>query len=121
MSREQRLRLEMEALYPLLGRFLGGYLHEDWPIISGTPEKAVDDAIADYPVPLQQQVRRELVSLLQRCGDDSGLSRILNDGLGVYVHFSSAGEARAFAADIERKLLESIQSHFQDQNESQTP
>lgn len=113
MSRREGLRTESEARYPLLWQFFGAFLHEDWPIFSGTPEKAVEQAIADYTVPLRQQARRELVSLLERCDDDSDLRRILNDGLGVNVYFKEAGEARAFAEDVERKLIESIKSHFQ--------
>ena len=121
MSRGQRVRAETETLYPMLVQFLGGYLHEDWPIFSGTPEKAVDQAIAEYPVPLRQQVRRELVSLLGRCDDDARLRHILNDGLGVNLRFRKSGDARAFAVEVERKLLASVKSHFsQDRSEGQT-
>ena len=113
MSRGGKPRSETEARYPLLGQFLGGYLHEDWSLCSGTPEKAVDQAIAEYPVPLRQQVRRELAGLLQGCDDDARLRAILNDGLGVNVYFKHPREAREFAEEVERKLLQSINYHFQ--------
>lgn len=113
MSRREGLRTATEARYPRLWQFFGAYLHEDWSIFSGTPEKAVEQAIADYSVPLRQQARRELVDLLERCDDDADLRRILNDGLGVNVYFKEAGQARAFAEEVERKLIESIRSHFQ--------
>lgn len=113
MSLRDKIRSETEARYPLLGQFLGGYLHEDWPVFSGTPEKAVEQAIAEYPVPLRRQVRRELAGLLQGCDDDTRLRAILNDGLGVNVSFKQPGEARQFAEEVERKLLRSIESHFQ--------
>jgi hypothetical protein len=113
MSRRDRLRSDTEVRYPLLGQFLGGYLHEDWSIFSGTPEKAVDQAIAEYPVPILQQVRREQAGLLQGCDDDARLRDILNEGLGVNVFFKQPREAREFAEDVERRLLQSIKAHFQ--------
>ena len=120
MSREDRLRLETEARYPLLSQFLGCYLHEDWDIFSGTPEKAVDQAIAESGVSIRQRVRGELIDLLEGCDDDVRLRRIINDGLGVNLWFKQPGEARAFAEQVERKLLLSIKSHFQDRIEERT-
>ena len=120
MSRNTRLRLEADALYPLLSRFLGAYLHQDWDICSGTLEKAIDRAIAEHPVHLRQQVRRELVSVLERCGDDARLRDLLNDGLGVNLYFRKPAEARSFAEEVERKLLMSIKSHFQERIEGHT-
>ncbi|HEX8625614.1 MAG TPA: contact-dependent growth inhibition system immunity protein [Allosphingosinicella sp.] len=120
MTRKHRSGPEADALYPLLNQFLGGYLHEDWPIFSGTPEKAVEQAIAEYPVPARQQVRRELAALLEGCEDDVRLGRILNDDFGVNLHFKKPGEARAFAEAVERKLLMSIKSHFEGRIEGNT-
>jgi hypothetical protein len=112
VSRGGRLRDEAEDLYPVLGQMLGGYLHEDWPIFSGTPEKAVDDAIADRTIEHRQQARRELLALLAASDDDTRLRKVLNEGLGVNVLFRKPGEARAFAEEIERKLLASVKEHF---------
>lgn len=114
MSRGERIRKreEVECLYPTLAQFLGGYLHEDWPIFSGSPENAVDQAIAEYPVEDRQQVCRELAGLLEGSDDDVRLRDVLNDGLGVNVYFKKPAEARAFAEEIERKLLTSIKAHF---------
>lgn len=103
---------ESEVRYPLLQQFLGAYLHQDWPEESGTPEAAVDEAIADHPLEMRRQVRRELAALLSSTEDDCGLRRILNDGLGVYVYFAKPREARAFAEEVERKLLDSIRAEF---------
>jgi hypothetical protein len=116
MSRRAGLREETEALYPRLSYFLN-YLHEDWPILNGTPENAIEQAIADHTLPLRQEVRRELAGLLERCDDDARLRDILNDGLGVNLYFEKAEEARAFAQVVERKLMKSIKSHFQDRSE----
>jgi hypothetical protein len=112
LSRAQRKREEAEALYPALAQFLGGYLHEDWDIFSGTPEKAVDQAIGETPVERRQQVRREMVRLLEGSDDDTLLRDTLNDGLGVNLYFREPSEARTFAEEVERKLLASIKSHF---------
>ncbi len=98
----------------MLQQFLGGYLHEDWPEESGTPQAAVDAAIADYPLELRQQVRRELAALLRSTNEDTSLRRVLNDGLGVNVYFRKPVEARAFAEAVERKLLESIKTEYED-------
>ncbi len=122
MSRAQRKRDEAEALYPALAQFLGGYLHEDWDIFSGTPEKAVDQAIDEYPVERRQQVRRELARLLEGSDDDTLLRATLNDGLGVNLYFRKPSEARTFAEEVEQKLLASIKSHFrQDPEEEGRP
>ncbi len=119
MSRGQRRREDAEALYPALAQFLGGYLHEDWDIFSGSPEKAIDQAIGEYPVERRQQVRRELVRLLEGGDDDTVLRATLNDGLGVNLYFKRPCEARTFAEEVERKLLASIKSHFRQDPEQE--
>ena len=112
--RARRLLWEdMETRFYRLQQFLGSYLHEDWPIHHGTPEKAVEDAISEHPVELLQQVRRELRTVMLECPDDAELLGVLNDGLGVNVYFKKPAEARAFAEDVEEKLLASIKSHFE--------
>ena len=109
----QHLHDDMERRYYRLQQFLGCYLHEDRSILYGTPEQAVDTAISEYPVDLRQQVRHELAALLADIEDDKQLRTVLNDGLGVNLHFRQAVEARAFAQDIERRLLDSIKKHFE--------
>jgi hypothetical protein len=113
MSRSGRVWDEAEARYPMLQQFFGCYLHEDWPEESGTPQAAVNAAIAGYPLEMRRQARRELEALLRSTDDDSTLRRVLNDGLGVNVYFRESGEARAFAEEAERKLLDSIQGEFE--------
>jgi hypothetical protein len=108
------MRGEAEARYPTLRQFLLCSLHEDWLIDLGTPQQAVDAAIAENPPGVRQQVRRELVALLASVDDDTRLRRILNEGLGVNVAFRRAGEARAFAEEVERKLLLSLKAGFKD-------
>ena len=115
MSRHQRYREEAEARYPTLSQFLGGYLHEDWPEMHGTPQAAVDKAVSEYPIELRKVVRKELSDLLVRSTDDVQLRSLLNDGLGVCVYFKKPAQARAFAEQVERKLFSSIQKHFEDQ------
>jgi rhamnose utilization protein RhaD (predicted bifunctional aldolase and dehydrogenase) len=110
VSRNERTRAQTKELYPALCQFFGCYLHEDWPLDSGTPEKAVDQAIADYPLNYRQQVRRELNSFLERHEDDTRFRAILNEGLGVNVLFKKAAEARLFAQEVERRLLDSIKA-----------
>jgi hypothetical protein len=113
VSRSGRVRAETEERFPALHQFLGCYLG-DWPADAATPLDAVDRAVAEYPVAQRRKVRRELAELLGSAGDDCGLRRVLNDGLGVNVHFRKPGEARAFAEAVERKLLQSIKSDYED-------
>ena len=112
-ARRQRVREDMERRFYRLQQFLGCYLHEDWAELHGTPEKAVDAAIGDYPIEYRQQVRRELAAVLAETPDDADLRKILNEGLGVNVLFKHASEARSFAEEIERKLLMTIKAHFE--------
>jgi hypothetical protein len=106
------MREEMEQRFYRLGQFLGCYLHQDWPEMHGTPGKAVDAAISEYPTELRQQVRHELTLLLEETADDIELRSKLNEGLGVCIHFKNPSEARAFAEDAAAKLMLSIKRHF---------
>ena len=110
MSRHGRRRDEARERYPALAQFFGAYLHQDWPRESGTPGRAVAQAIADFPLEYRQQIRRELKNFLADNEDDSRLRAVLNDGLGVNVYFRKPAEARAFALDAEQKLLESVRT-----------
>ena len=108
----QLLREDIDRRFYRLHQFLGAYLHEDWPQESGTPERAVERAIEEYPIELRQQVRRELRAVLSEATEDERLRDLLNVGFGVNVHFKKAEEARAFANDVEARLLRSIKEHF---------
>lgn len=114
----QMLREDMDRRFYRLGLFLGGYLHQDWPRLYGTPEMAVQKAIEEYPIELRQQVRRELHAVLSEATEDDKLRDVLNWGLGVNVHFKKPEEARAFAEDVEAKLMESIEQHFEEARDS---
>ncbi len=102
------LRDDMESRFYRLGQFLG-YFHEDR---DGTPEQVLEAAIADYPVELRQQVRRELAAVMTEYPEDDDLRTVLNDGLGVNVYFRKPEEARQFAAMVQQRLFDSIEAHF---------
>lgn len=112
MSRHQRYRDEAEARYAKLSQFLGGVLHEDRQKLYGSPEAAVDYAIAEYPIELLRELRHELVAMLDRCSDDTQLRSLINFGLGVNLYFKNPAEARAFAEQVGMKLLAAIKVHF---------
>lgn len=114
----QMLREDMDRRFYRLGQFLGGYLHEDWPHFYRTPERAVDKAIEEYPIELRQEVRRELRALLSEVTEDEKLRDVLDSGLGVNVHFKKPEEARAFAEDVEARLMRSIKEHFGEARDS---
>jgi len=113
-ARTRRLmRDDMDRRYYRLHQFLACYLDQDWPDFYETPGKAVDAAIAEYPTELRQQARRELASVLEETSDDKQLRDILNWGLGVRAHFRKPQDARAFAEEVERKLMASIKHDFE--------
>ena len=72
----------------------------------------------EYPIELRRAVRKELADLLVRTEDDTQLRSFLNDGLGVNVYFKKPAESRAFAQEVERKLLSSIQTYFDQRRRS---
>ncbi len=109
---QEMLREEMGRRFHSLRQFLGCYLHEDWPELHGTPERAIDKAVEEYPIEFQRQVRRELHDVLSETEEDGKLRDVLNWGLGVNVHFTKPEEARTFAQDVETKLMRSIKEHF---------
>ncbi|MEA3011738.1 MAG: CdiI immunity protein [Sphingomonadales bacterium] len=113
-GRRARLQDEMERRYHRLRQFLPCYFHEDRDLLYGSVEDALATAIAEQPVALRQQVRRELAALLEEHADDAMLRQALNDGLGVNLHFRKPAEARAFAEMVDRDLLASIKAHFED-------
>ena len=96
-GRHVQLGEEMQSRFERLWQFLGGYLHQDWPELHATPEGAVADAIADYPLEMLEEVHRQLQSVLAETPDDTRLRSVLNGGFGVNVYFHRPAEARAFA------------------------
>jgi hypothetical protein len=104
----RRLHEEVEKRFYPLGQFLGGHLHQDWPKLHGTPEQAVGKAIEEYPVELRQELRRKMAALLMELTDDWQLRDALNRALGVNVHFKTPAAARAFALDVEARLIASL-------------
>lgn len=104
----ERYRNDMDQRFHSLAQFFGCYLHPNWPDFHDTPQQAVENAISDYPIALRRQVRGELQAVLTEFKQDKELREILNWGLGVSVHFRKAEEARSFAEDVNRKLMQSI-------------
>ncbi len=97
-----------EQRYYELRQFLGGYLHQDWPEMHGSPAGAIDDAIGEYPVPNRRTVYAQLLAVLGAAEDDVDLRRILNRCFGVNVRFAKPREARAFADMVVEKLAASL-------------
>ena len=107
-GRRVQLHEEMHSRFERLWQFLGGYLHQDWPELHGTPEGAVSDAIADYPLEMLEEVHRQLEAVLAETPDDTRLRAVLNGGFGVNVYFRRPAEARAFADDTLDRLEAAI-------------
>jgi hypothetical protein len=107
-SRERRL--EAEERWPTLSRFLGSYLHEDWPIHSGTPEKAVDEAVSVADFELRRRLLKEWRDWNNVRGCQSDIAVSINDGLGVNVYFEDEVDARSFMNSVYEKLIVAVRA-----------
>ena len=109
MSRATRQRrLDAEERWPDLFRFLGCYLHQDWPEESGSPEAAIDLAIAEHDLQERQTVARQWWDWNAVEGSKFDPRSSVNDGLGVEVWFEKPEEARVFMNSVYDKLIVSI-------------
>lgn len=111
MSTESReLGLEARERWPVLYQFLGAYCHQDWPEEHGTPEDAVNAAIADYPLEMRQQVVREWREWNAAAGAVDDVRKMVNEGLGVEVWFEKPSDGRDFMNEVGVKLIASIRT-----------
>jgi len=102
--------LEAETNWPNLCQFLGCYLHQDWPINGGTPEEAIDTAIADWDLAGRRKVLREWREWNRLRGGQTDGAASVNDGLGVEVSFVDEDEARQFMNMVYDKLIASVRA-----------
>ena len=111
MSRKTReRRLQAEERWPHLYQFLGSYLHEDWPIHSGTPEQAVEQAVAAWDLEGRRLVLREWRDWNATLGWKEDVVSSLGDGFGVSVYFRTAEEARKFMNHVYDRLIQSVRA-----------
>ena len=104
-SPSKRITKEVvEAEYPDLHQLLAGYLHQGWPEIHRSPERAIDDAIAEGTPDRLRKADAQFRQLRLRIEDDADLRRVLNRCLGANVHFPKPRDARAFADGVKEKL-----------------
>ena len=106
----QLYRDEIDRKFHSLAKFFGSYLHQNWTDFHDTPERAVEEAIAAYPLELKQRVQGELRAVLVEFTEDKKLREVLNWGLGVSVHFNRPEQARTFAETVEAKLIQSTEN-----------
>jgi len=95
---------------PELQQMLSSYLHQDWPIHSGTPEAAVDDAIAERTLAQRQAAAKELRWWHEKYGSASDVRDIVNDGFHVNVYFRKPQEAHDFMGMVYEKMIASIKA-----------
>lgn len=109
MSRKwHERRRRAEERWPTLCQFLAAYCHEDWPDFHGTPEGAIDAAIADYPFEGRQTVLREWRDWNGVEGTQHDPRAAVNEGLGVEMMFYQPEAARAFMNMVYDKLILSV-------------
>jgi hypothetical protein len=111
VSRPRRqLRLEARERWPLLSNFFGCYLHEDYRIFHGSPEAAVDAAVAEHSLEQRQAILKEWRDWNARRGWQEDVHRFMWDGFAVYYTFDSAPEARQFMNMVYEKLITSVRA-----------
>lgn len=110
----RRRRLDAEERWPHLYKFLGAYLHQDWPEDSGTPEAAVDLAIAEHSLEERQAVARQWWNWNAIEGSKADPRPAINDGLGIEVWFETPLEARQFMNAVYDKIIVSIRKEVKD-------
>ena len=99
-----------EERWPTLYQFLAAYCHEDLRDFHGTPEGAVDAAVADYSLEMRQTVLREWRDWNIAEGSKNDPRLAVNDGLGVNVMFYQPVDARDFMNVVYNKLIVSVRS-----------
>ena len=113
MARRHKTMAETEKQWPTLFQFLAGWLHEDWPVFSGTPEGAIDDAIHETALEIRRTVAKEWRDWNRRYASVADPRRIVNDGFGVNVRFKRPIDAHKFMELVYEKLLDSIKDETQ--------
>ncbi|OGS50382.1 MAG: hypothetical protein A3J40_12005 [Erythrobacter sp. RIFCSPHIGHO2_12_FULL_63_10] len=106
----QKLRREAGERWPNLKIFFEGYLHEDWPVFDGTPENAVDRAIAETPIEQLKRVASDWWLWNSASGRVPDPRRQINEGLGVNVNFKTSADARHFMNAVYDKLIVAIRT-----------
>lgn len=111
MSRlERERRLEAEERWPLLARIFPCYLHEDYPIIHGSLEAAVDQLVADCGIEQRLAILKELRDWNSKRGWKADIHRFVWEGFRIYYTFDSALEAREFMNTFYDKLIIAVRS-----------
>ena len=111
MSRKsQQLWKVTEERWPDLQQFLGCYLHQDWPTDYGSPEAAVDAAIAEYDLPARQAVAREWWDWNATGGAVHDARDQIEHGFGVCVWFETPAAARQFMNLVHDRLIIAVRS-----------
>lgn len=110
MGKARKLRIEAEETWPNLQQFLECYLHQDFVLHDGTPESAVDHAVADASPERRKIIAKEWWDWNARIGSKTDPRRDVNEGLGVCVFFKKPEDARRFMNMVYDKLIVSIRS-----------
>ena len=108
MSRRRDLREEAEKRWPTLYQFLGGYLHEDWPEMYGSPEGALDKAIEEWPADLRVHIFRELKDWHTKARKQDDIRSLLDRHFSVCVFFRKPSDGDQFVTMVRDKLLVSL-------------
>lgn len=96
-----------ESDYWDLWQFLS-YLHQDWPEMYGSPERALEMAVSEATPARLKAAHQQLREVLEVVEDDVDLRRVLNKCFGVNVHFRKAIEAKQFSNFVQTKLFDAV-------------
>jgi hypothetical protein len=109
-GKSYRLRGETEERWPALYQFLACYCHDDWPVLHGALDRAIDAAIAGTHLEGRKQVAREWWDWNATGGVAKDLRTIVNRGFSVNQHFRQPIDAQRFMNMVYDKLILSIRA-----------
>ncbi|MEO0907975.1 MAG: contact-dependent growth inhibition system immunity protein [Pseudomonadota bacterium] len=110
MARGRQYWLEAEEKWPALQQFIACYLHQTWPDISGTPDAAIDEAVAGASHELRKIIAQEWWRWNATAGAKDDPRRSIQDGLGACVRFENPLDARQFMNSVYDKLIVAVRA-----------
>lgn len=107
MSRRDDLRQQAEERWPNLVNLLTCNFNEDFGVLYGSLEGAVDNAAREGPTTYRQAVLREWRDWQRIEGAADDVRKPL-ERMGVALHFRKPNDARQFVTELHDRLVEQI-------------
>lgn len=103
-------RKEAQERWPTLSNDLGAYFSQDFVLIDGSIEGALDRMVSDYPLDHRQSLLKEWREANVNIAWKPGFERYLGDVFGVALPFDDHVDARRFWNRFHDRIIESVRS-----------